>query len=133
MRKLLAVAHCADYMSVALDYSAKFFIPHVPHPGKEFLMRRRAGLEVCGCINHTSNIPLIPYFASLTNMLSGHVAEAVCHFALWAHDPNIVISILHEFIQRSLVAIIEEKKPWPRTLFVQLDNAGNQNKSAVCF
>lgn len=52
---------------------------------------------------------------------------------LWGHGANANVSIVFDHIIRSLAEMVDQQRPLPVQLHVQLDNCPSENKTYIMF
>jgi hypothetical protein len=59
-------------------------------------------------------------------LVNGEDFSAISHREHWRRDPNMTVLILFQVLKSI-------PRPWPKTLYLQLDNCISENKNAVMF
>lgn len=59
-------------------------------------------------------------------LINGTDFSVISHRDHWKRDPNLSVSILVQTLERL-------PKPWPKKLYIQLDNCISENKNATVF
>ncbi len=115
--KRLAILYPDKYISIAIDAmdQKKTSIPKILNSSKKFSEVEQMTISLMGVIIH------------------GHAPGAIVYPVTpqFAKDGCLVMQILLNTLKRVREARGDNK--WPKTLFLQLDNAPNQNKNRAVF
>eukprot|EP01103_Thecamoeba_quadrilineata_P015175 TRINITY_DN470_c0_g1_i8.p1 TRINITY_DN470_c0_g1~~TRINITY_DN470_c0_g1_i8.p1 ORF type:complete len:433 (-),score=32.33 TRINITY_DN470_c0_g1_i8:481-1779(-) len=106
-RRTQAKLNPKEYLSIILDASSGFHLPHITPIPKSFSHNDRLKISVFGLLDHSNNVQKI--YSLLP---------------VWDQGPNITITILLQYLHD-----LKVQGKLPRTLYLQLDNSGKDNKN----
>jgi len=115
-RATLGKTQPSQYLSLIVDTMQTKFIPMVTPLPKNYSTCEKLRLHLTGIINH-SHSDRIMYGS----------------FDHWKHGSNFVVSVIDDYLRHLQLKLDTDAKPWPSTLFLQLDNCWKENKNKYVF
>ncbi len=116
-KKLLAITYPDEYISLSIDAmdQKKTAAPCIRNSSKKYSEVEQLTISLMGVLVH------------------GHAPGAIVFPVTpqFAKDGSLVAQVLLQTLK--LIKEGRPGKPWPKTMFLQLDNAGNQNKNRAIF
>jgi len=115
-RTVLSKLQPENYLSLIIDSMQHKFIPMVSPLPKNYATCEKLKLHITGVINHSNNDRF--FYGSLDH---------------WPHGSNFIISVMNIYLSYYNELLQTQQKPWPTTLFLQLDNCWKENKNKYVF